>query len=342
MLTKLYHPQEKPPTLIELSPNDWRFRKWKRHAGKIADLYEENLYSNYADRMRDCATRLTFGSNTEGKLVLTNANFCRIRFCPICQWRRRLAVQARIYEALPKIFTEYPQEEYHWLFLTLALKNCHPLVLRREIYKMRDGWHKLIGQSGKKSSFAKMWPGLGAFRALEITRRMEADFTFSCHPHFHALVLVSRDYFDKDLDLYIKQQKKEDDDKPGWVELWQWALGVSYRPTAHIKSVSEFRLHHQISELSKYITKPYLQKGGTVADFGRPGAEAEYLQTLTNQCLNIRSFESYGVLKKFMKKTKDEDEDLIRIRGDKKEKLTDIKLSFDFDTKLKDYLLLNQ
>jgi hypothetical protein len=42
------------------------------------------------------------------KLKLKNAYFCRVRFCPVCQWRRSLRWQAKVYQALPQLRRDYP------------------------------------------------------------------------------------------------------------------------------------------------------------------------------------------------------------------------------------------
>ncbi|WP_253297333.1 protein rep, partial [Vibrio cholerae] len=52
----------------------------------------------------------------ETRLRLRSAQFCRVRHCPVCQWRRSLTWQARIYHSLPKIVVDYPSSR--WLFLT--------------------------------------------------------------------------------------------------------------------------------------------------------------------------------------------------------------------------------
>ena len=60
--------------------------------------------------------------NRETRLRLRSAQFCRVRHCPVCQWRRTLMWQARFYQALPKIVVDYPSSR--WLFLTLTVRNC--------------------------------------------------------------------------------------------------------------------------------------------------------------------------------------------------------------------------
>ncbi|WP_306465781.1 protein rep [Bifidobacterium breve] len=71
--------------------------------------------------MASCSGLLRFGWSTimetgETRLRLRSAQFCRVRHCPVCQWRRTLMWQARFYQALPKIVVDYPSSR--WLFLT--------------------------------------------------------------------------------------------------------------------------------------------------------------------------------------------------------------------------------
>ncbi|WP_172949559.1 protein rep, partial [Escherichia coli] len=47
---------------------------------------------------------------------------CRVRHCPVCQWRRSLMWQARFYQSLPKIVADSP--DGRWMFLTLPVRNC--------------------------------------------------------------------------------------------------------------------------------------------------------------------------------------------------------------------------
>ena len=65
------------------------------------------LVERYALRMASCSGLLRFGWSTimetgETRLRLRSAQFCRVRHCPVCQWRRTLMWQARFYQALRK------------------------------------------------------------------------------------------------------------------------------------------------------------------------------------------------------------------------------------------------
>ncbi|MHD0423256.1 protein rep, partial [Escherichia coli] len=50
-------------------------------------------FERYALRMASCSGLLRFGWSTsmetgETRLRLRSAQFCRVRHCPVCQWRR--------------------------------------------------------------------------------------------------------------------------------------------------------------------------------------------------------------------------------------------------------------
>ncbi len=56
-------------------------------------------YERYGARMASCGGLLRFGWATlketgETRLRLREAHFCRVRHCPVCQWRRSLMWQA--------------------------------------------------------------------------------------------------------------------------------------------------------------------------------------------------------------------------------------------------------
>jgi plasmid rolling circle replication initiator protein Rep len=65
---------------------------------------------------------LTMQENNSPKLKLQTAKFCRVRHCPVCQWRRSLMWKAKAYKILPRIVEAYPSS-YRFLIPTLTIKN---------------------------------------------------------------------------------------------------------------------------------------------------------------------------------------------------------------------------
>ena len=81
---------------------DWALHKL--HNSYIAMAYE-GVNPVKAERMRECANWLAFLRNSDGSLKLHDARFCRVRLCPVCQWRRALKTFAQMSQVLtlPKL-----------------------------------------------------------------------------------------------------------------------------------------------------------------------------------------------------------------------------------------------
>jgi hypothetical protein len=195
---------DQPRYLTDYSPQD---KPWDTHRAQtqtVEGVYRGTVYDGLAGRLRDCSGFLGFAwvddSDTgELRLKLRAARFCRVRHCPVCQWRRSLMWQARFLQALPSIEAAYPKAR--WLFLTLTLRNCAIGNLRRTLQSMNEAWHRMV----KRSEFAGNVQGW--VRATEVTRGQDD----SAHPHFHCLLMVRPCYFDGK--HYVTQSR--------WAELWQ-------------------------------------------------------------------------------------------------------------------------
>src|SRR5256714_381248 len=103
--------------LSDLSP---RHKPWDVHRAEADEVREAyaggtNRHQRYAVRVEQCSQVLEFARdpprqsgqqqathNGRPKLTLKNAWFCRVRHCPVCQWRRSLMWQAKVYRALPQ------------------------------------------------------------------------------------------------------------------------------------------------------------------------------------------------------------------------------------------------
>ncbi|CSW30756.1 replication protein [Shigella sonnei] len=123
-----------------------------------------------------CSGLLRFGWSTimetgETRLRLRSAQCCRVRHCPVCQWRRTLMWQARFYQALPKIVVDYPSSR--WLFLTLTVRNCEIGELGTVLTAMNAAFKRM--EKRKELSPVQGW-----IRATEVTRGKDG----SAHPHF--------------------------------------------------------------------------------------------------------------------------------------------------------------
>lgn len=191
--------------LSDVSPDD---RPWDTHGANSQMLMihfseGDDWQLGKSERMEFCGRRLLFAVSKEGRHKLKSAQFCRIRLCPRCQWRRSLAWKARFYQAWPEIQRIAPKARYFHLVLTVP--NVPVAELRETILKMTKAWKRMVSR--------KTWPALGFVRATEVT--IESNREGYVHPHFHALVMVSSGYFSK-------RYMSADD----WRSYWAKGLGV--------------------------------------------------------------------------------------------------------------------
>ena len=258
----------------------WNLRK--HQANKIADLYSAMGCTDEWYKIKNCATQLKFlygYPDHEGATPqrLIAANFCRLRHCPICQWRRSVRWQAKAFQALPRILNKHP--DGRWLFLTLTIKNCPLVDLRSHINKMNAAFKEWTQQD--------YWQASGWLKSLEITRAADD----SAHPHFHVLMLVPSSYFGRN---YVTQN--------AWSRMWAKHMKLDYFPVVHIQAIQPEQLDKSIPELAKYQCKPQ-----DLID-----EDGQWLFELTCQLRNARGINVGGVLKQFFKgREESEDEDLI-------------------------------
>ena len=126
-------PKTANPALADLSPRDKPWDKHRFNADRVEAHYRGSEFDAYAQRVHFCSELLQFGLTQDWdedamKLRLRSARFCRVRHCPVCQWRRSLMWKAKAYKVLPKIVQAYPT--HRWVFLTLTIKNVPITELR--------------------------------------------------------------------------------------------------------------------------------------------------------------------------------------------------------------------
>lgn len=174
------------PALSDLSERDKPWDKHKHNSDRVSSHYQGSRYHKYSQRTEICANLLDFRLVPENKdgtyrLKLAAARFCRVRHCPVCQWRRSLMWKAKAYQALPRAKQDYPK--YRWLFLTLTVRNC-PV---QEIRKTLDWMNKSFVRLTK----LKEWPAVGWIKSIEVTRGKDGN----ARPHIHCLLMVAPSYF---------------------------------------------------------------------------------------------------------------------------------------------------
>lgn len=268
--------------LSDLSPRDKPWDKHRKNADTVSDYYRIGCMDKYSERVNLCSQLLDFrlvpdADLGELKLKLSSAKFCRVRHCPVCQWRRSLMWKAKAYQALPKVVEAFPRNR--WLFLTLTARNC-------DLNELRSTLHHL-NQSFKRLTERKIFPGLGWIKSVEVTRGRDGQ---SAHPHLHILMMVKPSFFKKH---YLSQKK--------WCELWQSCLRVDYQPILDVQAVKPDKSPViLLSEVLKYQTK----ESDLVAD---PQWFCEYVRQLHK----TRAVSVGGLLIDYFRDLEREPEDLI-------------------------------
>lgn len=270
------------PALSDLSDRDKPWDKHRGNADKIANYYRGEEFGKYAERVDLCSQLLDFKLTPdveagELKLKLSDARFCRVRHCPVCQWRRSLMWKAKAFKILPSVVKDYPT--YRWLFLTLTVKNCEIADLRETLIWMNKSWERLTK--------LKKFPAVGWIKSMEVTRSEDG----SAHPHFHCLLLVRPSYFSGQ--DYLKQS--------AWCEMWRKSLRIDYQPVLDVQALKKgVEPMSLIPELLKYAVK----ESDLVEN-------REWFLELTRQLYKTRAVSTGGVLKEYFKVLENEPEDLI-------------------------------
>lgn len=182
-----------------------------------------------AQRLKECGNLVLI--NQQGKLF--SANFCKNRYCPICQWRRSRKAFAKSYKVQKRMEQKY---DYNYLFLTLTLRNTPDLA------KGIDDILKSFKNLQDTSQYRKVVRGF--IRTLEITYNQQSK---EWHPHLHIILAVKQDYF-TNAELYT--------DRETWARLWKQSAKIEYYPQCDIRKIDNNERENAIAEVSKYMVKP--------------------------------------------------------------------------------------
>ncbi|MDZ8183269.1 MAG: protein rep [Nostoc sp. ChiSLP02] len=300
-------PNQNVLSLSNVAPIGKTWDKHRANADKVFQYYakaDEHCFQQYACRVKTCSELLEFQlvpEKSEGilSLKLSDAQFCRVRHCPVCQWRRSLMWKAKAYKILPQVVTDYPK--YRWLFVTLTIKNC-------QIEELRENLDS-INKAFKRLTELKVWPAKGWVKSIEVTK---AKNGISAHPHLHILAMVPPSYFSHG---YLSHTK--------WVALWQQCLRIDYQPVIHISAIAK---HHNPSILIPEILKYQVKESDLVGD-------REWFLELTRQLHKTRAIAVGGILRQYMRELEEKNQDLIN-ESEKTDEVNGESLFFRWERKL--------
>lgn len=258
------------------------------------DPHRQKKLTAWLSRLTECTTWLEFLKfqdlgTEEITRKLNRASFCRVRSCPVCQWRRSMKARAKFYRIAPQLVRDFPRSRF--IFLTLTVKNCRPWELRETIKAMNHAWTKMI----RTRKWERTMQGYA--KSIEVTRNPRDN---TAHPHFHVLLMVDESYFSKKkIGAYYTQQE--------FRSLWQKSLRVDYEPLVNIKAVKQDQLAKAFIETTKYMTKS--------EDLLK---DIDFFYEYIFQTDGLRFLSSGGVLRQLLSDLED-DADLINVGGDEDE-----------------------
>lgn len=202
-----------PPDKEEKQVSAYAEKK-KRNLYYAAALERLHEYKK-ADRVRDCATRLTYATTPDGKNHLIGANFCRDRLCPVCVFNRSKEIFRELSGVLALALDD---GKFQCLMLTLTIKSVPAAELRQALDGMFSAWNRFASAPSTKGVIE------GWFRGLELTYNPIKD---TYHPHFHVLLLVDGDYF------HGPNYRRPE----AWSKAWQRAARLDYIPVTDIRAI---------------------------------------------------------------------------------------------------------
>lgn len=247
------------------------------------------LFEKRSHAVLTCGTFLRFvhgfqpstGELSEAS-ALTGANFCKDRFCPMCNWRRSLKLFSQVIQ-----MTEVIQADSSFLFLTLTVPNVPASELPFTIDQMNKAYTRFLRL--KALSFVK-----GTVRVLEITRNSKSG---EYHPHFHCLVAVPRSYFST---FYLKQS--------AWADAWTTAYQSNRPLIVDVRKVKQSAGSPEgetggcpgsaVAEVVKYAVKPSDYLDAAITPEGRAAILSELFPALWNR----RLFNTTGVFRETFQK----------------------------------------
>ena len=287
-------------TLKDISKNGkqrpWREKKLDNVS--YADILEI-LKIKKAYNVKQCGNVLEFKPSDDGYLKLYKTWFCKSKLCPVCNWRRAMKNSSQAQKVIAEVVKEKPKAR--WLFLTLSTKNAiDGKTLENSLKEMTKAFHKLFKYKKVSKNL------IGFMRSTEVTVNKNDG---SYNQHMHVLLCVENAYFRKK-ENYITQEE--------WVDLWQKALQVDYKPVANIKAIKPNKkgdkdIQAAIKETSKYSVKSsdYLT--------GNQEKDAEIVQDLEQGLYRKRMLSYGGLLKqkhKLLNLDDVENGDLIKTSDD--------------------------
>ena len=282
--------------LLEIVPNqildETKFTEHKLQTNDILFKFFNTGFKGEAEKIKQCGNYLEFALKEnqitkENKKKLSNANFCKNRFCPMCSWRRVRNITGQLKEAFSVI---QEKQKVATLFLTLTIINPDVKDLKSTISKMNKSFNEMTRTKAFNNAI------LGYFKSIEIL----GDKTpkGQAHPHFHILLVVDTKYFSSRNYL----------NKAEWTEMWRKSLRVDYTPVVDVRRIKS--KNENFSDIDSAIIETVKYSVKHTELVNRSNDDFYYLYTQTK---GMRFISAGGILKEHLNLIKIDD-DLINLK----------------------------
>ena len=209
---------------------------------KVARCINSDIISDSRfQALADCASWTQWAELVTGGRKLAHANFCRLRLCPMCAWRRSLKLFAQVSKITDAILCD---KRVRFIFVTFTVRNVAGCELRDTIKRMSDGFKRLVQNKQEISASATFRKNLlGYMKAVEVTYNVECnDF----HPHIHCIFEVLPNYFGGRERGYLTHSD--------WRQMWQSLMKLDYEPQVSVRAIKNTTAK-AVAEVAKYPVK---------------------------------------------------------------------------------------
>lgn len=190
----------------------------------------------YSQKLDVCCSRLSIQYIPADDIYhIADANFCRLRFCPMCQWRKSEKLYSQNMMTFDYI-VKYLLPGVRFVFLTLTVPNVSLDDLSVTINNMSAAWHRMQYHR----SFVSLGIA-GTLKTLEVTHNQKTN---TWHPHFHVVLAVPPG-------VWLP-------DKDWWLYLWRTSCRdprIQIIDIRSFKGSDEKSRAKSVNEVSKYIVK---------------------------------------------------------------------------------------
>jgi plasmid rolling circle replication initiator protein Rep len=269
--------------------NTWRDRKLQ--SVQLSSVYKYLGLESRSERVKNCGSYLEF-TVYDDKARLSQAFFCKDRFCSMCAWRRSLKIFGQVSRIMDWIDQHY---NLQYLFLTLTVANCSSDDLAKTVQHLTDSYKYLYNKNRIFKNTVK-----GSFRTLEVTRNNKTGLW---HPHLHIILAVPQSY-GKNVGFYLTNSD--------WQLLWKKAAKLDYMPIVDIRKIRTTS-KGAVAEVSKYSVKASDYLSGSFK------SQMYKISVLIQALTNKRMIGYTGVFKEAFKALKLDDAvtgDLLHVEAD--------------------------